>query len=204
MPFRDHRDSCLLPSLMIAIYTATQLKNARKNIEAALNLFRTLGFTIHDKICSCCNKQTEISWLHIGFWTNYCHPVKGNNFSNQIGLLRSKIEKIVLKKRICAFYWQTRGCLPGRKMGTSALQKLWEVKNTSFERERWQSWSCRYPVRGAEKERDLDWWFANVSTSFFPLNVTPPPVEKQQQIDASSSGGWVAVYCYISTWWKVD
>ena len=51
-------------------------------------------------------------------------------------------------------------------------------------------------VRGS-RGRDLDWWIANVSRSFFPRHVKPPSAEIHTYV--SSSGGWGAVHGSICT-----
>ena len=89
--------------------------------------------------------------------------------NSQITNLGSKTDEIFLNTRTSTSHWQTCGCHPRHKMGTSVLQKTWDVKNTSFEREYWQFWGCHYFVRGRRERPSLV--TANISTSFFPLNV---------------------------------
>ena len=44
---------------------------------------------------------------------------------------------------------------------------------------------------GQPRERELNWWIANVSSSYFPLDIREPTIEFKT--DASTTGGWGAV-----------
>lgn len=166
------------------------IEECKKNILSTVNLFQKLGFTIHDGKSVLVPTQ-KLKYLGFILDSKKMTVTLSEDKINKIksaclGLMQKKVFSVrelaqVIGKLVAAF--------PGVKWGPLHYRQLERLKTKALKVNAGNFDAIMSMTKKAK--RDLEWWIANVTTSYYPLKVKPPSLE--MKTDASTSGGWGAV-----------
>jgi len=174
-----------------------------QNVKETVDLFRSLGFVIHDKksVLEPCQKLK-----YLGFWLD--------SVNMSITLTKEKIDKVIAScqalKRKKRFTIRTLAqvighivaCFPAVLWGPLYYRKLERSKSVALRKNQGNFDAVTELTEEAEQE--LDWWIREVEYAYFPLERKEPEIEIRTDASKSGYGSVCSSVCAGGRWSKLE